>query len=206
MDHNSIHLPWRCGRNQVVILKVDIMVDKRPGKTNKLLQAAVFGLTFGFLLQKGGVGKYHVLEGQLLFQDFTVVKVMLTAVLVGMIGIYFLHKRAGTKLHIVPTKVGANIAGGLIFGAGFALSGYCPGTGAVALGQGDVLAILCIIGLVAGSYAYAEGSRYLKDTIEKWGEKGKLTLPSLLHTTSGAVVAALTVLFTGILVVLSKTN
>lgn len=181
-------------------------MEKKPTKTNELLQAAVFGSTFGFLLQKGGVGKYHVLEGQLLFQDFTVFKVMLTAVLVGMIGIYFLHKKAGTKLHIVPTRVGANVVGGLIFGAGFALSGYCPGTGAVALGQGDVLAILCIIGLVAGSYIYAEGSRYLKSTIEKWGEKGKLTLPSLLHTKTGTVVAVLTVLFTGILVALSKTT
>lgn len=181
-------------------------METKPAKPDKLLQAAIFGLTFGFLLQKGGVGKYHVLEGQLLFQDFTVLKVMLTAVLVGMIGIYFLHKRAGTKLHIVPTKVGANIVGGLIFGAGFALSGYCPGTGAVALGQGDVLAILCMIGLVAGSYIYAEGSRYLKNTIEKWGEKGKLTLPSILHVNNGAVVAVLTVLFTGILVALGKTT
>lgn len=181
-------------------------MEMTPAKTKKLLQAVVFGLCFGFLLQKGGVGKYHVLEGQLLFQDFTVVKVMLTAVLVGMIGIYFLHKYADTKLHIVPTKIGANIVGGLIFGAGFALSGYCPGTGAVALGQGDVLAILCIIGLVAGSYIYAEGSRYFKNTIETWGDKGKLTLPSLLHVKNGAVVAVLTVLFTGILVALSKAS
>lgn len=179
-------------------------MEEKKTETNKLLQAVVFGLSFGFLLQKGGVGKYHVLEGQLLFQDFTVVKVMLTAVLVGMVGIYFLHKKAGTKLHIVPTKICANVVGGLVFGAGFALSGYCPGTGAVALGQGDVLAIFCIIGLVAGSYIYAEASRYLKSTIEKWGEKGKLTLPSLLHIKTGAVVAVLTILFTGILVVLSK--
>lgn len=181
-------------------------MEEKSEKTNTLLQAAVFGLSFGFLLQKGGVGKYHVLEGQLLFQDFTVIKVMLTAVLVGMVGIYFLHKKAGTKLHIVPTRVGANIVGGLVFGAGFALSGYCPGTGAVALGQGDVLAILSIIGLVAGSYIYAEASRYLKNTIEKWKDKGKLTIPSLLHAKTGAVVAVLAVLFTGILVALSKTT
>lgn len=180
-------------------------MEKEPEKNKKLFQSAIFGLVFGFLLQKGGVGKYHVLEGQLLLQDFTVVKVMLTAVLVGMVGIYFLHKRAGTKLHIVPTKVGANILGGLIFGAGFAFSGYCPGTGAVALGQGDVLAILCVIGLVTGSYVYAEASRYLKKTIGTWGEMGKLTLPTLLHMKTGSVVAVLAVLFTGILIVLSKT-
>ena len=104
----------------------------RSKYASKILQATLFGLMFGFLLQKGGVAKYHVLEGQLLLQDFTVAKVMLSAILVGMVGIYFLHKIAYTKMHIQPTKIGANILGGLIFGVGFALAGYCPGTGAAA--------------------------------------------------------------------------
>jgi len=179
-------------------------VEKKSENSQKLIQAVIFGSVFGFLLQKGGVGKYHVLEGQLLFQDFTVVRVMLTAVLVGMIGIYFLHKKADIKMHIVPTKIGSNILGGLMFGSGFAFSGYCPGTGAVALGQGDVLATLCLVGLVVGSYIYAEASRYLKKTIDKWGAHGKLTLPALLHVKTGSVVAIFTVLLTGILVALAK--
>jgi uncharacterized protein len=178
-------------------------MKNEPPKAVKLSQAVLFGLMFGFLLQKGGVGKYHVLEGQLLLQDFTVVKVMMTAVLVGMVGIYFLHKKAGTKLHIVPTKIGANILGGLIFGAGFAFSGYCPGTGAVALGQGDVMAILCMSGLVVGSYVYAEASQYLKKTVQNWGDKGKITLPSIMHAKTGAVVAVLSLVFTGILCLLN---
>ena len=78
---------------------------------------------FGFLLQKGGVAKYNVLEGQLLLRDFTVVKVMLTAILVGMVGIYFLQEKAGTKLHIKPTQLAANVLGGLIFGVGFSMAG-----------------------------------------------------------------------------------
>lgn len=77
------------------------MEKEKPTKAAKLAQAVLFGLIFGFLLQKGGVGKYHVLEGQLLLQDFTVLQVMITAVLVGMIGIYCLHKKAGTELQIV---------------------------------------------------------------------------------------------------------
>jgi len=100
----------------------------------KVISALIFGLAFGFLLQKGGVGKYHILLGQLLLQDWTVVKIMMTAVVVGMVGIFALHHFAKVNLHIKPTKLGPNIIGGLVFGAGFALIGYCPGTGAAALG------------------------------------------------------------------------
>jgi len=90
----------------------------------KIISALIFGLAFGFLLQKGGVGKYHILIGQLLLQDWTVVKVMLTAVVVGMVGIFALHHFAKVNLHIKPTKLGANIIGGMLFGTGFALMSY----------------------------------------------------------------------------------
>jgi len=140
----------------------------------------VFGVFFGFLLQKGGVAKYNILVGQLLLHDFTVVKVMLTAILVAMLGLYFLHINGKVKFHIKPTKTASNILGGLIFGVGFALAGYCPGTGAAALGQGDLLAIVFMLGLVGGSYIFAELSGFTKKTIDTWGDKGKLTLPAVL--------------------------
>lgn len=146
-----------------------------PPKYKIMLQAILFGLVFGFLLQKGGVAKYHVLVGQLLFTDFTVIKVMLTAIFTAMIGLYWLHRTKKINLHIKPTKVASNIIGGLIFGVGFAFSGYCPGTGAAALGQGDLSAITFMLGLIAGSYLYAECSPFVKRTIDTWGNKGKLT-------------------------------
>jgi uncharacterized protein len=146
-----------------------------------ILVAILFGLAFGFLLQKGGVAKYHILVGQLLLQDFTVIKVMLTAILVGMIGVFTLHRLGRVKLHIKPTRLGPTIIGGLIFGAGFALIGYCPGTAAAALGQGNWDALFGMLGLVAGSYLYALFSGRLNSTVEKWGDKGNLTLPDLLR-------------------------
>ena len=170
----------------------------------KILSALIFGFAFGFLLQKGGVGKYHILLGQLLLQDWTVVKVMLTAVVVGMVGIFALHHFAKVNLHIKPTKLGANIIGGLVFGAGFALIGYCPGTGAAALGQGSWDALFGMAGLVAGSWLYAELSGTLKKTVEKWGALGKLTLPDVLHIPRGALVAALAVIFTAALIALER--
>ena len=132
------------------------LVEKNP--SSQLLLGLVFGIAFGFLLQKGGVAKYHVLVGVLLLRDFTVIKVMLSAILVGMIGIFALRRAGLVKLHVKPTRYAANIIGGLIFGVGFALSAYCPGTGAAALGQGNLDAIAVMVGMVVGSYLFAEAS------------------------------------------------
>ena len=170
----------------------------------KLIGALLFGLAFGFLLQKGGVGKFHILIGQLLLQDFTVAKVMLTAIVVGMIGIFALHWRAKVNLNIKPTRLASNIIGGLVFGAGFALLGYCPGTAAAALGQGNWDALLGMAGLMLGSYLYAECSAGIKATIEKWGDKGKLMLPDLLRIPRGVFVPLFAALLIGVLFLLER--
>jgi len=177
---------------------------EKPARPKKLFQAVLFGLIFGFLLQKGGVAKFHILIGQLILQDFTVVKIMLTAILVGMIGITFLNSQAKVNLHIKPTRLGSNIIGGLLFGFGFALLGYCPGTGAAALGEGNWDAIFGMAGLVAGSYLFAEASGFLKKTVDKWGERGKLLLPDLFHMPRGILVGILTVIFTVGLIALER--
>ena len=160
----------------------------------KLIGGALFGLIFGFLLQKGGVGKFNILIGQLLLQDWTVAKIMLTAIIVGMIGVFALHHFAKVNLHLKPTKIGSNIIGGLLFGAGFALIGYCPGTAAAALGQGSWDALFGMAGLVAGSWVFAEFSAPLKKTVEKWGDLGKVLLPDLLHVPRGVFVVIVAVL------------
>ena len=76
---------------------------------------------------------------------------MLSAILVGMVGIYALRAVGLVKLHVKPTRYAANVIGGLIFGVGFALAAYCPGTGAAALGQGNLDAIAVMLGMVVGS-------------------------------------------------------
>jgi uncharacterized protein len=161
----------------------DASEEKSQEKENapkQLLLGFVFGVVFGFLLQKGGVAKYDVLLGALFLTDFTVMKIMLTAIAVGMIGIFSMHALGLVELHVKPTRYAANIVGGLIFGVGFALMGYCPGTGAAALGQGNYDAVAGIFGLIAGSYLYAEMSGYLDSTILKWGTRGRIMLPDLL--------------------------
>lgn len=170
----------------------------------KLITGALFGLVFGFLLQKGGVGKYNVLIGQLLLQDWTVAKIILTAIVVGMIGVFPLHHFAKVNLHIEPTRIGANIIGGLIFGVGFGLMGYCPGTAAAALGQGSWDALFGMAGLIAGSWIFAELSGWTKGTIETWGNLGKVLLPDLLAVPRGVFVVGFALALTAILLLLQQ--
>ena len=169
-------------------------------RAGQLALGLVFGVAFGFLLQKGGVGKYEVLIGMLLLRDFTVLKVMLSAVVVGMIGIYALHAAGLVKLHIKPTRYGANTLGGLLFGVGFALAAYCPGTSAAALGQGNYDALAVMLGLIAGSYVFAEASGWIARTINRWGDRGELTLDRLLHVRLALFVSVMASLLVLLLV------
>ena len=170
----------------------------------RLMAGVLFGLTFGFLLQKGGVGKFNVLVGQLLLQDFTVAKIMLTAIVVGMAGVFTLHHFGKVNLHLKPTRIGANVIGGLLFGAGFALLGYCPGTVAVALGQGSWDALFGMAGLVAGSWVFAELSGWSKRTVEKWGDFGEVLLPDLLRLPRTAFAIGLAAALITILLLLER--
>ena len=140
--------------------------SSRPGRSSwfgggpgLLLQALVFGFAFGFLLQKGGVAKFDILVGVLLLEKFTVVKVMLSAIVVGMAGAYLLHRLNVLQLQVKETILGANLIGGLLFGVGFGLIAYCPGTDAAAVGQGNYDALVGILGMVFGSYLFALSSR-----------------------------------------------
>lgn len=161
-------------------------LEDSPGK---LAAGLFFGLVFGFLLQKGGVAKFGILIGVLLLENFVVVKVMLTAIIVGMIGSYFLRRMGVIELQINETKYGVNVIGGLIFGVGFGLLAYCPGTNAAAVGQGNLDALVGVVGLLLGSYLYALSSKFSSGTVSRWGKRGKLTLPELVGISQGRFVA-----------------
>ena len=170
----------------------------------QLALGLLFGLAFGFLLQKGGVAKYHVLIGVLLLEDFTVIKVMLSAIVVGMVGVFGLNALGLVKLHVKPTRYAANILGGLTFGVGFALLSYCPGTGAAALGQGNFDALAGVLGLMVGSYLYAESSGLLGRTVLKWGDRGKLMLPELVRVSPAVFILVFAPVLVAVLVVVER--
>lgn len=93
---------------------------------SSLISGLIIGITFGFLLQKGRVIRYDRQIGALLLMDITIIKFMLSAVLVGMVGIYLLKDIGLVELRILPTIPGGNIIGGIFFGLDWGTPGYCP--------------------------------------------------------------------------------
>ncbi len=166
------------------------MLEKlRANKKAQLAIGLAIGILFGFLLQKGGATEYDVIIGQLLLTDFTVVKIMLSAVITGMIGVHFLKSIGLAELHPKPGSVGQSIIGGLIFGVGFATLGYCPGTIAGAVGQGYMdAAVGGVVGILIGAGILAALYPKLQASIMKRGNFGDITLPKLLRVNHWVVV------------------
>lgn len=165
----------------------------------------LFGIVFGFLLQKGGVTKYDVIIGQLLLEDFTVIKIMLSAMVTGMIGIHLMKSLGWIQLNPKAGSWGKNAIGGLIFGLGFALLGYCPGTIAGAIGNGYLDALVGgLAGILLGSGLFAAAYPRLRNGILKAGDFGNLTLPQLLKANDWTVVVPLSGLLVLLLYLLER--
>ncbi len=158
-------------------------------KRHQLKLGLLIGVVFGFLLQKGGLTRYDVILGQLLLKDWTVVKIMLTAIIIGTLGVHWLRSVRLAQLHPKPGSYGINIIGGLIFGVGFALLGYCPGTISGAIGQGSLDALTGgLIGILLGSGLFAHMYPKLNQSLLKKGKFRSQTLPELLKVDPWVVV------------------
>lgn len=168
----------------------------------QVILGLITGIIFGFLLQKGGVTEYGVIIGQLLLTDFTVMKVMLSAVVVGMIGVYAMRSAGLAQLHCQMGSFGATVIGGLIFGAGFAILGYCPGTAAGAVGSGAIDAAIGMAGIVLGAGIFAHLYPWLDRSLLNRGRFPAETIPELVGVNPNGIVIAVAVGIIGFLVLL----
>ncbi len=155
---------------------------------NMLIYGLVTGILFGFLLQKGRVLRYDKQIGALLLKDMTIVKFMFSSIMVAMVGIYILKDMGLVKLDLKPTILGANIIGGLIFGLGWGILGYCPGTQVGALAEGRWDTVWGIVGMLTGAALHAEAYPMLKNTVMTWGNYGKITLPGIFGVSHWVVI------------------
>ncbi len=161
---------------------------------NDLVYGIITGIIFGFLLQKARVIRYDKQLAALRLMDMTIVKYMFTTVLVAMVGVYLLKDLGLVKLSIKTTILGGNIIGGLIFGAGWGLLGYCPGTSLGALGEGRWDSIWGIVGMLAGAAVFAELFPLMKRTVLTWGNLGKITIPGILGINHWIVIVIVVIL------------
>ncbi|MFO1304816.1 MAG: DUF6691 family protein [Burkholderiales bacterium] len=154
--------------------------------------AVLLGFGFGFCLERAGFGSARKLTAVFYLYDMAVVKVMFSAIVTAMVGVAVLGGLGildVAELYLEPTNVAAQALGGLVFGAGFIVGGYCPGTSIAAMATGRKDGALFALGMLAGVFAYAE----LTPGIDAWIKataQGPLTLPSLTGIAAGWWAAA----------------
>ncbi len=157
---------------------------------NDVLLPLAIGVAFGFTLERAGLGDARKLTGQFFLTDLTVFKVLFSAIVTAMLGLFWGSRLGLVDLNAIAlpeTYLRPQLVGGLVFGAGFAVAGLCPGTSCVAAatGRGDGLAVAG--GLFAGVLGAGLAFPLFVGFYDS-DARGAWTLPSLLHLPYGTVV------------------
>jgi len=134
------------------------------------------------LLQKGQVAKFQKILGQFLLKDWTVLKIMATAIAVGTIGVHALIAGGHATLHIQTAALARVLIGGVLFGAGLAVFGLCPGTSVAACGEGRRDAMVGVLGMLFGAGTYVAFFSALEPMFKSMSDFGKVTLPQVTGT------------------------
>jgi uncharacterized membrane protein YedE/YeeE len=137
------------------------------------------GIAFGVLLHRGGVANYNVIVNQFRFRDFTVLKIMLTAMMIGGLGVLALHATGHAAYHIKPANLLGVGLGAALFGIGMVLYGYCPGTGVAAVATGSVHGLAGFLGMLAGGVLYALSYAWVEGHIQTVASLGKVRFPDV---------------------------
>jgi len=158
--------------------------------------AVVLGAGFGFALERAGLGSALKLIGQFYGRDLTVMKVMFSALVTAMLGVFWLSHFGLLDLRAVYvplTYLWPQLFGGLLFGAGLVVAGLCPGTACVAAATGRVDGMFVALGFLAGMFGVGLLLEDFTDFYDS-GAHGAWTLPELTGLPYGAVVAAVVLL------------
>jgi uncharacterized protein len=160
--------------------------------------ALTSGLLFGFVLEQAGFGSPCKLTAQFRFSDWSVFKVMFTAILVASLGIQLLQLNntfGSNGFYVSPAMLAATALGGAFVGAGFAVGGYCPGTSVVGAMTGRMDGVVFAVGMVIGVWFFSLNfdAQWVQDILNA-GKLTEKTLPQLLGVSPWAVLLVLAVL------------
>lgn len=159
------------------------------------------GAGFGFALERAGFGTAKNLTSIFYGRDFRVMRVMFSAIVTAMVGVYFLDL-AGImplgNIGLLPTYFWPQLLGGLLLGAGFIIGGYCPGTSIVATMSGKLDAIVFIIGILFGSGAFTIAYDAFAG-FHQSGKMGRVLLHEYFGVSSAVMVFGVAVLAVGML-------
>ncbi len=159
------------------------------GTETSFVIALIVGIGFGFWLERAGFGESRKLALQFYFRDMTVLKVMFSAIVTAMLGLLYLSLFGWldlSKVYINPTFIGAQIVGGLIFGIGFVIGGYCPGTSVVGAVLGRIDAYFFLGGILFGMLVFGEMFPWLEGLYNS-GAMGAVKLSDWLNIPIGMV-------------------
>ncbi len=161
-----------------------------------LIVALVLGVFFGLFLERGGLGNPHKLTGVFYLTDFAVPKAMFTAILVAATGLCVLSDLKFldmSKVWIIPTFFWPQLVGGALFGLGYLVSGYCPGTAVAGLASGRLDALVTMIGIGSGTLLFSVLFPWL-EKFYKTTDMGQPTLPEFLGMNHWIVLAMVFIL------------
>jgi hypothetical protein len=166
-----------------------------------ILFGLAVGFIFGYILTRTGITKYPRVMGMLLLKDFKILKFMLTAVTSSMILFYLLGDMGMLTLTLKTLDWG-KLVGGLSFGTGMAILGYCPGTMIARIGEGKRDAILALFGTALGIFIYALLIKPLKGFMLTGEMTGDMSV--LLGINHWFLIIPAAVVFTGIIYFVNK--
>ncbi|MFC2094224.1 YeeE/YedE thiosulfate transporter family protein [Bacteroidota bacterium] len=155
-----------------------------------LIVAFIIGIGFGFFLERGGFGSGRLLAAQFYFTDMRVFKVMFTAIVTAMIGVFYLSWIGWLDISLIyygNTYLLAQSLGGLILGIGFVIGGYCPGTSAVSISTGRVDGIFYALGGFFGIFIFGEVYPLISGFVNST-DMGMINIPQLLDINYGLVL------------------
>jgi uncharacterized protein len=152
-----------------------------------LLSGLLVGIAFGAILWASGLSNPRLITNMLRLRDLWLLKVLVTALAIGIVGVALLASAGAAHTSIKPLHVLALVLGGAIFGVGFAISGYCPGTSLAAAAEGRRDAFFTILGGLAGTAAFAGAYAWLLPRVIEPMSYGKPTLFSWLGVPALAV-------------------